>query len=281
MSRRVSRLFIDTIAALAVIAVGCMNQSFEVGSMEAASAVAGRNGFPNLPGSNSELPSQPQGGTRSFDGPIGGSTFTGGAAPTAGTGEPPGAGGAAPEDLCLDGVQDGSETDQDCGGGCAPCTERQHCGLDNDCITSKCISTLCAPSQPSGMALGTAGWRVTASNTYPDVDPSVVLDPMAGRSWSSGAYQSPGMWLQIDMLVPQFFFEIDIDSLSLPSDAARRFDLYLSLDGNFGAPAKTGIFGSTQTQIRFDEPQYARYIRIVLTQDAAKWWSIDAIRVRQ
>jgi hypothetical protein len=274
-------LFIDTIAALAVIAVGCMDQSFEVGSMDAVSATSGRNGFPNLPGSNRELPSQPQGGSKSADGPLvmGGSAFAGG--PTAGTGEPPGVGGAAPEDLCLDGVQDGSESDRDCGGGCAPCAERQHCGLDNDCITRKCISTLCAPSRPSGMALGTAGWRASASNTYPDVDPGVVLDPTAGRTWSSGAYQSAGMWLQIDMLAPQFFFEIDIDSTSLPSDAARRFDLYLSVDGSFGEPARTGVFGSTQTQIRFDEPQYARYIRIVLTESAAKWWSIDAIRVRQ
>lgn len=214
MASRVSRLLIDTIAALTVIAVGCVNQSFEVGSMDGAIA-AGRSGvIGDIPGSSSGSYSQPQGGSKALT-------------------VMPDAGGAN-------------------------------------------------AAGPTGMLLSTTDWRATASNTFPDIDPGVVLDPNAMQTWTSGAYQALGMWFQIDMRTPQRFYQIEIDSTSMPGDAAVALSVATSLDGSFNEPAVAGdVLGSAQTVISFTEPQYAQYIRITLTQSSNRWWSIDAIRVRQ
>jgi hypothetical protein len=48
---------------------------------------------------------------------------------------------------CSDGVQNGSETGQDCGGSCAPCVDGAGCTIGGDCASGVCASRLCqAPS---------------------------------------------------------------------------------------------------------------------------------------
>lgn len=250
MARRVSRLLVDTIAALVAIAAGCVNQSFEVGSMDADAVAAGRSGFitPSSNGGSASL--VPMGGSKSSEGSvIGGSlnaagSSAGGSVATAGTsvgaGDMPGAGGA------------------DSGNG----------------------RTVCAAPE-NGMLLNTSDWKATASNTSPDVDPSVVLDPNAPQTWSSGIDQYTGLWFQIDMLQPECFYSVAIDSSSTPSDAAVGLSFSTSIDGDFAdPPIMTGILGNAHTQLTFDAPQHARYLRLTLTFDANKWWSIDSISVR-
>ncbi len=40
---------------------------------------------------------------------------------------------------CTDGIQDGAETDVDCGGaGCPPCANALHCAVDSDCVSLTC-----------------------------------------------------------------------------------------------------------------------------------------------
>jgi len=39
---------------------------------------------------------------------------------------------------CFDGVQDGSETDIDCGGSCAPCGDFRKCNSSSDCTSGRC-----------------------------------------------------------------------------------------------------------------------------------------------
>lgn len=48
---------------------------------------------------------------------------------------------AAPK--CDDKVKNGSETDIDCGGGCAKCAPGQACGQAADCASGKCESAAC------------------------------------------------------------------------------------------------------------------------------------------
>ncbi|MBM4362125.1 MAG: DUF11 domain-containing protein, partial [Deltaproteobacteria bacterium] len=51
-------------------------------------------------------------------------------------------GGAA---SCADGVQNGTETDVDCGGGvCAPCALGRDCGVGADCSSGVCVDGYCA-----------------------------------------------------------------------------------------------------------------------------------------
>lgn len=44
---------------------------------------------------------------------------------------------------CSDQVQNGQETDIDCGGHCAPCAESRRCGTHNDCSTGVCWNGAC------------------------------------------------------------------------------------------------------------------------------------------
>jgi len=41
---------------------------------------------------------------------------------------------------CIDGIDDGTETDVDCGGPtCSPCGVGQHCAANADCATQNCV----------------------------------------------------------------------------------------------------------------------------------------------
>ncbi|MFN2427287.1 MAG: hypothetical protein ABR587_12670 [Candidatus Binatia bacterium] len=48
---------------------------------------------------------------------------------------------AAPS--CSDNVQNGNETDIDCGGGCPPCTAGQGCSAGSDCTSFVCMAGVC------------------------------------------------------------------------------------------------------------------------------------------
>ncbi|MFO0675763.1 MAG: hypothetical protein U0169_04475 [Polyangiaceae bacterium] len=50
---------------------------------------------------------------------------------------------------CTDGVKNGSETDQDCGGTCSPCAVGKICGGSNDCTTGVCNGTCAYKAQGS------------------------------------------------------------------------------------------------------------------------------------
>jgi hypothetical protein len=47
------------------------------------------------------------------------------------------------EIACSDGMQNGGESDADCGGPCDPCEEEASCNDDGDCELERCISGLC------------------------------------------------------------------------------------------------------------------------------------------
>ncbi len=51
--------------------------------------------------------------------------------------------GCAPPPGCNDGVQNGDETDVDCGGSCAPCETGQNCEIPNDCLSGQCDGNVC------------------------------------------------------------------------------------------------------------------------------------------
>src|SRR5271165_957374 len=55
---------------------------------------------------------------------------------------------AAP--TCIDGVQNGTESDIDCGGGvCAGCGNGKKCNLGTDCQSGVCTAGTCSPAAPT------------------------------------------------------------------------------------------------------------------------------------
>jgi hypothetical protein len=85
-----------------------------------------------------------------------------------------------PADTCADRVQDGDETDVDCGGSCQPCQGGSACNVDGDCATQACDGGVCrAPSCSDGIRDGfesdvDCGWNCPACATgkvcYSDSD---------------------------------------------------------------------------------------------------------------
>lgn len=55
---------------------------------------------------------------------------------------------------CNDGIQDGDETDTDCGGSCRTCQLLASCKDGSDCVSSMCVDARCFPSCTDGMRDG-------------------------------------------------------------------------------------------------------------------------------
>jgi hypothetical protein len=182
---------------------------------------------------------------------------------------------------CDDGVLNGKETEPDCGGGaCQGCGELQDCMEGRDCASGACQSNLCVPAAPTGVVLSRAGFDADSSHTYPDDDPDEVLDSVGGR-WTSGADQFDGMWFEVDMGEVKTFFKVILTCTEQPQDAPVKFDFYLSVDDDYGAPTRAGLFGKPTTEVTFDTAQVARYIKIVLRAPSTNWLSINEINVVQ
>jgi hypothetical protein len=180
---------------------------------------------------------------------------------------------------CKDGVKNGSESDIDCGGvTCAGCGTLANCSKPSDCASGLCVSTQCVPVAPTGSLLVRTGWTAQASANYPEAVASQVLDSV-GYRWSSGADQVDGMWFEVDMGKPQAFFSVQFFTNQAPTDFPAKYDLYVSSDGKYGAPAQSGLFGDVVSKARFDTAQLARFVKIVLRQNKSKWWSMDELQV--
>ncbi len=53
-----------------------------------------------------------------------------------------------PMPSCTDGIQNGDESDVDCGGFCSPCTLTKICRAHSDCASVHCIDTKCRECAP-------------------------------------------------------------------------------------------------------------------------------------
>ena len=72
---------------------------------------------------------------------------------------------------CWDFLQDGNETDIDCGGDCwERCRVGEGCSVNADCMTSKCVNNFCAPIPPTGK-YATGSGAANLPSSY-DVEPS-------------------------------------------------------------------------------------------------------------
>lgn len=183
---------------------------------------------------------------------------------------------------CDDGVLNGSEPTQDCGGSCdEKCQQLDTCHEAADCETGSCVNDLCLPSAPNWQPLSPAGWLATASHSSTNSDPLEAIDGIDGTFWNTGAQQAPGMWFELDMLEPQVFFIIEVVCTVERQDSAAALDVWLSNDGVFTEKAKSNLPGEDIFVITFDEPQVARHIKLSLAQGTDRWWAIDEIRVKQ
>ena len=126
-----------------------------------------------------------------------------------------------------------------------------------------------------GQMLNRLGW--TASASSPNDLPSNAFDGDTGTRWSTGQAQASGQWFLTDMGSPHSFSSITLDSSAHGADYPRGYQVFVSTDGsNWGNGIASG--SGQRVTISF-ATQFARYIKVVLTANAEKWWSIYEFNV--
>ncbi len=140
------------------------------------------------------------------------------------------------------------------------------------------------------VALDRSNWIASASatDTYGDV-PSNALDGNTTTRWASGEAQSPGLWFQVNMIIPRNINAISIDAETSGGDYPHAYLVFVSLDGvNWGESIASGDDNSqgTGSYLRDNQlinitfpTQFARFIRVLDTGSAANWWSLYEFNV--
>jgi glucosylceramidase len=140
------------------------------------------------------------------------------------------------------------------------------------------------------VSLDRAGWIASASatDTYGDV-PANALDGNPTTRWSSGEAQAPGLWFQVNMIIPRTINAISLDAGTSAGDYPHAYLVFTSLDGaNWGESIASGDDNSQGNgsymrdyqviNISF-APQLARFIRVVDIGSAGNWWSLYEFNV--
>jgi len=71
----------------------------------------------------------------------------------------------AAEPSCYDRVQNGPETDVDCGGDCPPCALDRACMVPRDCFSGRCADRVCEEQAYERGATVPKGYRLETSTT--------------------------------------------------------------------------------------------------------------------
>ncbi len=118
----------------------------------------------------------------------------------------------------------------------------------------------------------------TATSNPAGYNVGSAVDADASTAWQSGASQTPGQWLQIDLGAPMQFSRVAIDSGGNLMDYARSWDLSVSNDGVTWTSVATGAATGQLTNVDVGSVT-ARYLRITNTGSAGNWWSISDVRL--
>jgi len=83
----------------------------------------------------------------------------------------------------------------------------------------------------------------------------------------------------VDLISPQTFFKIEMDSGVSAGDYAQGYQVFASNDGvNWSGPAVTGAGSSHTISVTFAN-QTARFIRVLQTGGSTHWWSLHEFNV--
>ncbi|HWJ86340.1 MAG TPA: discoidin domain-containing protein [Cellulomonas sp.] len=119
--------------------------------------------------------------------------------------------------------------------------------------------------------------HASATASLASADARLAIDGDASTRWSSGAAQSPGQYLQVDLGRLTSFRQVAIDSGDNLGDYARSWTLTASRDGRswhtIGSGTGTGQLTTVDTRTT------ARYVRITAAGEAGNWWSLADVRL--
>jgi hypothetical protein len=136
------------------------------------------------------------------------------------------------------------------------------------------------PVRAQVTVLPRAGWVATASSSNSGEGPQNAIDGSGRSRWTTGTPQTQGQWFEVEMLTPQTFGEVTVDTGSSTGDFARGYELYVSTDGlAWGTPVASGTGAAGVLTITFPV-QTARFISLVQTgSGTSNWWSVHEFNV--
>ncbi len=123
-----------------------------------------------------------------------------------------------------------------------------------------------------------SGATVTASPAGQG-DPALAADADGSTRWTSGAAQTPGQYLRVDLGRPTEFRTLALDSGDNLGDYARGWQLSVSDDGTHWSAAASGTGTGQLTTVDPHRLTRARYLMITQTGSAPNWWSVADLRL--
>jgi glucosylceramidase len=139
-------------------------------------------------------------------------------------------------------------------------------------------------SGSTARALDPAHWTATAMPAGP-TDPccsadvaSRAVDDDASTRYSSGAGQTAGQYLQVDLGSVQRVDRFVVDTGASTGDFPRGYAVTVSRDGStWSAPVATGAGTGQLTTVDLHNAA-VRYVRVTLTASSGSWWSVADVR---
>lgn len=123
---------------------------------------------------------------------------------------------------------------------------------------------------------GASAFDPPDSSAWPAGDaPANALDGSLTTRWSTNEPQVAGQWFEVDMVTPQTFSQVSLDSgPTSAQDYPRSFELEMSNDGTTWTNIVAGTGSTELVTVSFPQ-KTARFIRVVVTGSAGVfWWSI-------
>ncbi|MDX6355741.1 MAG: glucosylceramidase [Streptomyces sp.] len=108
---------------------------------------------------------------------------------------------------------------------------------------------------------------------------ALVLDGDGTTSWTSGAAQAPGQYVQVDLGRSTRFRQVALDTGDDLGDYARQWQLSVSDDGTHWRTAATGTGTGQLTTVDLPASTHARYLRVTQNGTAGNWWSLADLRL--
>ncbi|MBW9111955.1 discoidin domain-containing protein [Microbacterium trichothecenolyticum] len=151
-------------------------------------------------------------------------------------------------------------------------------GQFSDTIPGDTIATYVI-TPTTGDPVSRSGWTATASHTAGAFTATQAIDGQSTTRWSSGANQTAGQSLTVDLGASRTFDQVSLNQMELSGDFPAGYEVRVSTNGStWSSPVATGAGTPSITNIAFS-PQTARYVRVSLTASASRWWSVGELSV--
>jgi hypothetical protein len=108
--------------------------------------------------------------------------------------------------------------------------------------------------------------------------PANALDGKLTTRFSTNEDQASGLYLEVDLGSAQGFYELQMAVPNSATDYARDYDVDVSANGTSWATVARCTGTTTPETVSFDA-QSARYLKVILTSAATKWWSVDELNL--